>query len=268
MFLLTMSKATNYSARQPDASGLIQYPEDEHQIWQELYSRQEVNLPGRACQAYLDGLERLALPSDRIPQLNEIDTVLQQTTGWKTAAVPALISFGKFFELLANKSFPVATFIRSREELDYLQEPDIFHEVFGHCPLLTNPSFGHFSHLYGKLGLAASKEDRVFLARLYWFTVEFGLIKNSANKLSIYGGGILSSPGETKFVMGDEPEIRPFDLVDVMRTPYRIDIMQPIYYAINDIADLDNIADMDIMGAVNKAKQLGLFAATFPAKAG
>lgn len=263
-----MSKATNYTARLPDANGFIQYPQNEHDIWQELYSRQLVNLPGQASQAYMDGLDRLALPSDRIPQLNEIDAVLQQTTGWKTAAVPALISFGKFFELLANKSFPVATFIRSREELDYLQEPDIFHEVFGHCPLLTNPSFAHFSHLYGKLGLAASKQDRVFLARLYWFTVEFGVIRSNNNDLSIYGGGILSSPGETAFVMGDEPEIRPFDLVDVMRTPYRIDIMQPIYYAINDICELDKIAEMDIMGAVNKAKQLGLFEATYPAKAG
>lgn len=263
-----MSKSTKYIARFPDASGFIQYPQNEHDIWQELYARQLVNLPGRACQGYIDGLERLALPSDRIPQLSEIDAVLQETTGWKTAAVPALISFGKFFELLANKSFPVATFIRSREELDYLQEPDIFHEVFGHCPLLTNPSFAHFSHLYGQLGLAASKEERVFLARLYWFTVEFGIILTANNNLSIYGGGIISSPGETLFVMGDEPEIRPFDLVDVMRTPYRIDIMQPIYYAINSISDLDGIAEMDIMGAVKKAQQLGLFAATYPAKAG
>ncbi|MCL1057928.1 phenylalanine 4-monooxygenase [Shewanella gelidimarina] len=263
-----MSKPTKYIAHLPDASGRIQYPQDEHDIWQELYARQLVNLPGRACQAYIDGLERLALPSDRIPQLSEIDAVLQETTGWKTAAVPALISFGKFFELLANKSFPVATFIRSREELDYLQEPDIFHEVFGHCPLLTNPSFAHFSHLYGQLGLAASREERVFLARLYWFTVEFGIIRAANNDLSIYGGGIISSPGETLFVMGNEPEIRPFDLVDVMRTPYRIDIMQPIYYAINSISDLDGIAEMDIMGAVKKAQQLGLFAATYPAKAG
>jgi len=263
-----MSKATNYTARLPDADGFIQYPQNEHDIWQELYARQLVNLPGRACQAYMDGLEHLALPHDRIPQLNEIDEVLLKATGWKTAGVPALISFGKFFELLANKSFPVATFIRRREEFDYLQEPDIFHEIFGHCPLLTNPSFAHFSHLYGQLGLAASKEDRIFLARLYWFTVEFGILRAANNELSIYGGGILSSPGETHYVMGDEPEIRAFDLVDVMRTPYRIDIMQPIYYAINDISELDSIADMDIMGAVNKAKQLGLFAATYPAKVG
>lgn len=263
-----MSKQQNYTARLPDANGYIDYPQAEHDIWSELYRRQLVNLPGRACQEYLDGINKLGLATDKIPQLHEVDNVLQQTTGWKTAAVPALISFGKFFELLANKSFPVATFIRSREEMDYLQEPDIFHEVFGHCPLLTNPSFAHFSHLYGKLGLSATKEERVFLARLYWFTVEFGLLRLRSNELRIYGGGILSSPGETLYVMGDKPEIRPFDLVDVLRTPYRIDIMQPIYYAIENISDLGAIADMDIMAAVKKAQSLGLFTATFPAKTG
>ncbi|MCK8043265.1 phenylalanine 4-monooxygenase [Shewanella sp. 1CM18E] len=263
-----MSKQQNYIAYEPDSNGCIDYPKAENDIWSELYARQLVNLPGRACPEYLQGLDKLALPTDRIPQLPEIDEVLLQTTGWKTAAVPALISFGKFFELLANKSFPVATFIRSREEFDYLQEPDIFHEVFGHCPLLTNPSFAHFSHLYGQLGLAATKEQRVFLARLYWFTVEFGVLRNKNNDLSIYGGGILSSPGETLYVMGDEPEIRPFDLIDVLRTPYRIDIMQPIYYAIDNIGQLDEIAEMDIMAAVTKAQQLGLFEAAFPVKAG
>ncbi|MGS0676902.1 phenylalanine 4-monooxygenase [Shewanella sp. 0m-4] len=261
-----MSKQSNYVAHMPDANGFIDYPQTDHDIWAELYARQRVNLPGRACQEYLDGLEKLGLPTDRIPQLPEIDSVLQQATGWKTAAVPALISFGQFFELLANKSFPVATFIRSREEFDYLQEPDVFHEVFGHCPLLTNPSFAHFSHLYGQLGLAASKEERVFLARLYWFTVEFGVLRSKNNELSIYGGGIISSPGETMFVMGCEPEIRVFDLVDVLRTPYRIDIMQPIYYAIESISDLDAITEMDIMAAVKKAQQLGLFKPTYPVK--
>ncbi|ABZ76097.1 phenylalanine-4-hydroxylase [Shewanella halifaxensis HAW-EB4] len=263
-----MSKQPNYIAHLPDADGYIDYPQPEHDIWSELYARQRVNLPGRACPEYLDGLDKLSLPVDRIPQLAHIDNVLQQTTGWKTSAVPALISFGDFFQLLANKSFPVATFIRRREEFEYLQEPDIFHEVFGHCPLLTNPSFAHFSHLYGRLGLAASREERVFLARLYWFTVEFGVLRSSSNQLRIYGGGILSSPGETLFVMSEEPEIRPFDLVDVMRTPYRIDIMQPIYYAIESISDLGAIAEMDIMAAVKEAQQLGLFKPTFPAKAG
>lgn len=263
-----MTKATAYAAREANASGYIEYPDNEHQIWQRLFERQIENLPGRACQEYMAGLDALALSKERIPQLNEIDQVLMQTTGWQTAPVPALISFGKFFELLASQKFPVATFIRSEQEFDYLQEPDIFHEIFGHCPLLTNQAFANFSQKYGQLGLAASKEDRVFLARLYWFTVEFGLLRNQfsaqePSKLQIYGGGILSSPGETLYCMGTQPDIREFNIVDVLRTPYRIDIMQPVYYAIDSVDYLDEIASMDIMAAVSQAKSLGLFQPLF-----
>lgn len=250
----------------PDDKGYIAYSDNEHEIWQALYNRQKDNLPHYACDAYLQGLDNLALPDDRIPQLGEIDKVLLDTTGWKTAAVPALISFEKFFQLLANQEFPVATFIRSKEEFDYLQEPDIFHEIFGHCPLLTHESFARFSHQYGKLGLAASKEERVFLARLYWFTVEFGLIRARNNELKIYGGGILSSPGETLYAMGDKPLIKSFDLIDILRTPYRIDIMQPVYYTIDSIDYLDEVVKMDIMAAVTTARQLGLFAPMFDPK--
>ncbi|MGB0894426.1 MAG: phenylalanine 4-monooxygenase [Parashewanella sp.] len=261
-----MSKATKYIAREPDETGFIHYSDEEHDIWRQLYARQEINLPGRACKEYMHGIEALNMPKDRIPQLGEIDKVLLETTGWKTAAVPALISFGRFFELLANKEFPVATFIRSKEEFDYLQEPDIFHEIFGHCPLLTNPSFANFSHTYGQLGLAASKEERVFLARLYWFTIEFGLMQSKGDDLQIYGGGILSSPGETMYALSDEPERQPFDLLNVLRTPYRIDIMQPIYFVIDGIDFLDEIVKMDIMGAVAKARELGMFAPKFEPK--
>ncbi|NRB22190.1 phenylalanine 4-monooxygenase [Shewanella sp.] len=261
-----MSKNTEYVARLPDADGHIDYPQAEHDIWQALYSRQLGNLSAYACSEYQQGLIDLGLSDSNIPQLQDIDKVLLDLTGWKTAAVPALISFERFFELLANREFPVATFIRSKEEFDYLREPDIFHEVFGHCPLLTNESFAKFSHTYGQLGLAASKEDRVLLARLYWFTVEFGLIRNRDDSLSIYGGGILSSPGETLYAMGGGPQIKPFNLVDVLRTPYRIDIMQPVYYAIDGLSFLDEIAEMDIMGAVAEAKQLGMFAPLYEPK--
>jgi len=185
-------KTTHYVAREPDAQGHIHYPDAEHAVWQTLVERQLKLLEGRACQEYLDGLDQLALPRERIPQLGEINRVLEATTGWQVERVPALIPFQRFFELLASKRFPVATFIRTPEELDYLQEPDIFHEIFGHCPLLTNPWFAEFTHTYGQLGLKASKEERVYLARLYWMTVEFGLVDTPAG-LRIYGGGILSS---------------------------------------------------------------------------
>ncbi len=253
---------TEYRAKTPDASGWIDYSAQEHHTWQLLYQRQQQNLPGRACAPYFDGLAALALSGERIPQLAEIDRVLQASTGWRTEPVPALISFGRFFALLAEQAFPVATFIRRPQQMDYLQEPDIFHEIFGHCPLLTNPAFARFSHIYGQLGLAASKEERVFLARLYWFTVEFGLVK-TAEGLRIYGGGILSSPGETLYALSGAPDVRPFDLLDVLRTPYRIDVMQPIYYVIDSIDFLDQIASMNIMQAIRTAKEKGLFAPAY-----
>jgi phenylalanine-4-hydroxylase len=257
-------KKTKYRSRQSDEAGVIHWSAEEHSIWQRLYKRQIELLEGRACKQYMQGIELLGLPEDRIPQLKDVDAVLMRETGWRTAEVPALINFTDFFTLLANKQFPVATFIRSEQEFDYLQEPDIFHEVFGHCPLLTNKAFAHFTHTYGKLGLAASKEDRAFLARLYWFTVEFGLLQTD-DGLRIYGGGILSSPGETHYALESEKAQRkPLTLIDVLRTPYRIDIMQPLYYVLSDFEELFNIAEMDIMAMVDEAKRLGLFEALFP----
>ena len=259
-------KATQYVAREPGPDGIIHYSTEENAIWQTLIERQLACVAGRACDEYMDGLARLDLPRDRIPQLDDINRVLEPATGWQVSRVPALISFDRFFELLASKRFPVATFIRSRQELDYLQEPDIFHEIFGHCALLTNPAFARFTPTYGQLGRDASPQDRGFLARLYWFTVEFGLLNTPAGR-RIYGGGILSSPGETRYAFESPvPEFRPFDILDVLRTPYRIDIMQPIYYVIDSIDELFHIAEMDIMAKVNEAKALGLFAPTFPPK--
>jgi phenylalanine-4-hydroxylase len=258
-----MSKNTRYKSHQPDESGLVNWSAQENDIWAELLQKQLRLLKGRACDEYLHGLELLNLPSERIPQLAEINSVLIKATGWQVKQVPSLIKFDEFFRLLANKQFPVATFIRSNEEFDYLQEPDIFHEIFGHCPLLTNPAFAHFTHTYGKLGYAASKEDRAFLARLYWFTVEFGLV-NTPDGSRIYGGGVLSSPGETIHALqSDDCVHMPMQPLDALRTPYRIDIMQPIYYELESFDSLFDIADMDIMALVSQAKQLGLFAPRF-----
>ena len=261
-----MAKSSKYTSRPMDDEGIVDWTDEENSIWKDLVERQLKIIEGRACDEFMQGLELLDLPKDRIPQLGEINNVLKQATGWEVAQVPALIPFDEFFRLLANKQFPVATFIRTREEFDYLQEPDIFHEIFGHCPLLTNPAFAHFTHTYGKLGLAASKEDRVYLARLYWFTVEFGLMQTE-HGMRIYGGGILSSPGETLYSLeSDKPERHPLDPVEVLRTPYRIDIMQPVYYTINDFNKLFELAEMDIMALVEKAKALGLHAPKFPPK--
>jgi phenylalanine-4-hydroxylase len=261
-----MKKTSKYISRPINADGNIDWTEAENKIWQELVTRQLDVLSGRACNEFLSGLELLQLPHDRIPQLHEINRVLLETTGWQIEQVSALINFDEFFRLLSEKKFPVATFIRTREEFDYLQEPDIFHEIFGHCPLLTNPAFAHFTHVYGKLGYAASKEDRVYLARLYWFTVEFGLVSTSEGD-RIYGGGILSSPGESVYALeSDEPERHLLEVMDVLRTPYRIDIMQPVYYKLREMQQLFELADMDIPLLVNKAKRLGLYSPKFEPK--
>ncbi|GAB5380238.1 MAG: phenylalanine 4-monooxygenase [Aliiglaciecola sp.] len=261
-----MSKSTKYVSNPADENGIVSWTEEENKIWQDLIERQLEVIKGRACDEFMHGLELLDLPHNRVPQLHEINQVLGEHTGWQVEQVPSLINFDAFFTLLANKKFPVATFIRSRDDFDYLQEPDIFHEIFGHCPLLTNPAFAHFTHTYGKLGLAASKEDRAYLARLYWFTVEFGLL-NTAEGTRIYGGGILSSPGETVYALESDNVIRQtMNPLEALRTPYRIDIMQPVYFTLNRFEQLFELADMDIMALVNTAKKLGLHAPKFAPK--
>ncbi len=260
-------KSSKYQARTPDDSGFIHYTEEEHDTWRILYQRQIELLQGRACDEYLNGIEQLAMPSGSIPQLEDISRVLMACTGWSVARVPALISFDRFFSLLANKQFPVATFIRIRSELDYLQEPDIFHEIFGHCPLLTNQDFADFTATYGKLGLAASKEERIYLARLYWMTVEFGLL-NSGAGLRIYGGGILSSYGESAYALASDIPVRtPFDPLLALRTPYRIDILQPLYYVVDSLTVLHRLCEIDLMTLVHQAMSMPLLPPMFTPKA-
>lgn len=259
-----MRDSTKYVAREPDSNGVVRYTEEEHAIWAELYERQDRAIRGKACDEFLQGLDLLKLPRDRVPQLSEVSARLQRETGWEVAPVPALIPFTQFFELLANRRFPAASFVRSREELDYLKEPDIFHEIFGHTPMLTNPGFADFTQTYGRLGLAADKRQRAFLARLYWFTVEFGLIQPAGGQRCIYGGGILSSIGETLRAQDSEhPQRRRFELGEVMRTPYRIDIMQPLYYVIEDFRELEALTRMDLFAEIDKAEQQGMLPPLF-----
>ena len=261
-----MGKGTKYASKMPDENGLFQYTDEENSIWRELILQQKEILPGRACDEYMEALERMNFPEDRVPQVKDVSEVLRKHTGWEVAPVPALINFDKFFALLADKKFPAATFIRTREEMEYLQEPDVFHEIFGHTPLLTDSRFAEFTHAYGKAGLKASKEDRVMLARLYWFTVEFGLI-NTAKGLRTYGAGIVSSIGETPYsIESDVPQRKPFDPVDLLRTPYRIDIFQTVYFVIDSLDDLFEVAHMDLFELIEEARRLGMHEPTFPPK--
>ncbi|WP_448217189.1 phenylalanine 4-monooxygenase [Endozoicomonas sp. 2B-B] len=261
-----LKKPTQYTARKPDEKGFIEYPAEEHETWRILYERQIRAVEKRACPEYIRGLGILGLSAEQIPQLNDISEKLLECTGWSVARVPALISFDRFFELLANRRFPVATFIRTREELDYLEEPDIFHEIFGHCPLLTNPDFAKFTETYGQLGLRASKEERVYLARLYWLTVEFGLVMTDEG-LRIYGGGILSSFRETVYAIeSEDPERLSFDLMTALRTPYRIDILQPVYFIIQSLSELHSLTEIDLMAKVHEAMKRGLLTSKFAPK--
>ena len=211
-------KKTLYTAKEVDKAGNALYTPEENATWHQLILRQKKIVAHRACAEYLKGIQLLNLSEDRIPQCHEISAVLRDITGWSLEPVPALIPFEHFFHLLANKQFPAATFIRTQADLDYLEEPDIFHEVFGHCPLLTNPAYAEFAYTYGKLGLNANPLERKMLARLYWFTIEFGLIKQN-DHIYAYGGGILSSANETIYCIESPiPERKPFDPLEAFYT--------------------------------------------------
>ena len=211
----------------------------EHQTWDTLYARQTALLPGRACDAFLHGLKALDLGAGGIPDFAVINPKLQALTGWTVVCVPGLVPDEVFFDHLANRRFVSGQFIRKPDQLDYLQEPDIFHDVFGHVPMLTDPDFAAYMEAYGKGGQrAASLGVLPNLARLYWYTVEFGLVRE-ADALRIYGAGIVSSATESVFALEDaSPNRLGFDLERVMRTPYRIDDFQQVYFVIDSIDQL------------------------------
>ncbi len=250
---LFMSKiVSSYIAKTVDQHGDADYTDEENATWAELFARQSKIITGRACEEFIMGLKILELPNDRIPQCYEVSKALQKVTGWSIAPVEALISFDHFFSLLANRQFPAATFIRRKEELNYLKEPDIFHEIFGHCPLLTNQAYADFTHTYGKLGLHATPAERILLARIFWFTVEFGLIQTKQG-LRAYGGGILSSIEETVYCLeSDAPKRKPFDLNEILRTSYQINAIQPQYFVLENFDQLYQLINMDLMAIIRQ----------------
>ena len=209
------------------------YTDAEHAVWNTLYERQTALLPGRASDEFLKGLDALDLHRGGIPDFARINEELMRLTGWTVVAVPGLVPDDVFFEHLANRRFPAGQFIRQPDQLDYLQEPDIFHDVFGHVPMLTDPVFADYMQAYGKGGERAMQLGRLHnLARLYWYTVEFGLTQSKAG-LRIFGAGIVSSRTESIFALEDpSPNRLGFDLERVMRTPYRIDDVQQVYFVI------------------------------------
>lgn len=219
--------------------GWDQYTKEDHETWSILYKRQMEILPGRACDAFMENMGKLGISDREIPDFKVLSEKLKALTGWEVVAVPGLIPNLAFFQLLANRKFPAGNFIRRRDQLDYIQEPDVFHDLFGHSPLLADPVFTDYMEAYGKGGLRAAENGIINqFSRLYWYTVEFGLMRTDQG-LRIYGAGILSSPGESVYALDDDsPHRIEFDLKRIMRTKYRIDDYQPTYFVIDSFQQL------------------------------
>ena len=234
------------------------YTPAEHTVWRTLFERQRQLLPGRACDAFVQGMNQLPIGAEQIPNLEQLSDVLMRHTGWRVVAVPGLVPDDVFFEHLANRRFPAGQFIRKPHELDYIEEPDIFHDVFGHVPMLMNPHMADYMQAYGEGGLRAKRLGVLdMLARVYWYTVEFGLVQQP-NGLRIYGAGIVSSFTETRFALeSPSPNRLAFELTRVMRTRYRIDDFQETYFVLPQLDDLLNLARIDFAPHYAQAKVLG-----------
>lgn len=219
------------------------YQAKDHQTWKTLYERQVVNLQGRASTEYLNSVELLRpdLSGDEIPRFENLDRRLKAATGWEIEVVPGLIPVGEFFDLMARRRFCSSTWIRKPEQLDYLEEPDMFHDIFGHTPLLMNPVYAEFMQRFGEIGrkFAGNRDAEIQLERLYWFTIEFGLLIEEG-KPRIFGAGILSSYGESKQIFESDIKIIPFNIDQVLAHAFRKEVMQTEYYALESI---DQLAD-------------------------
>jgi len=218
------------------------YTEENHQVWQTLLNRQMQILSGRASDEFMEALAEFSFDTAKIPKFEAVNALLTPRTGWQIVGVPGLIPADAFFALLANRRFPVTHWIRPLDKLDYIIEPDLFHDMFGHVPLLANPFFADYMQEYGQGGLRAielgGEENLAMLTTLYWYTVEFGLIRNK-NGVRIYGAGIVSSKGESVYsVESDIPKRLPFDLMRVMKTEYLIDDYQKTYFVIDSFKQL------------------------------
>ena len=244
-----LAAGTDQPPERPDWTidqGWHNYTPQEHAVWKTLFERQSKLLPGRACDEFVRGMQDLPIGPDQIPNFEQLSETLSQRTGWQIVAVPGLVPDDVFFEHLAHRRFPAGHFIRKPHELDYLEEPDVFHDGFGHVPMLMNPAIADYIQAYGEGGLRAKRLGVLEkLARVYWYTVEFGLVKQPGG-LRVYGAGIASSATETVFsVEDDSPNRVAFDLERVMRTNYRIDDFQETYFVLDNLNDLLELARID-----------------------
>lgn len=236
--------------------GWGRYSAADHAIWKTLFERQVKLLPGRACDEFVQGMQDLPIGAEQIPDFRRLSEVLTKRTGWQVVAVPGLVPDDVFFDHLANRRFPAGNFIRGAHELDYLEEPDVFHDVFGHVPMLMNPAIADFIQAYGQGGLRAQSLGCLpQLARVYWYTVEFGLLRQGDDGLRLYGAGIASSFTESQFCLDSpSPNRLRFDLERVMRTEYRIDDFQETYFVIRDLDELLEFTRIDFAPLYERAR--------------
>lgn len=218
------------------------YTDDDQMVWRSLFERQQNFIPGKVSVHYLNCLEEMSpvLNSNSIPRFNQLNDQLMNKTGWSIQVVPGLIPVDEFFVLMNQKKFVSSTWLRSVNQLDYLEEPDMFHDVFGHVPLLMDKTFTDFIQKYTDLALKFLDNRQILagLERVYWFTIEFGLINENNKRNKIYGAGIISSYGETNHVANDDIEIREFDIVKIFQTPFSPSAIQNFYYSVNDFQTL------------------------------
>ncbi|GHE61758.1 MULTISPECIES: phenylalanine 4-monooxygenase [Roseivirga] len=215
------------------------YTAEDQKVWKILFDRQFPELPKAATKEFLLGLDKVNFTADAIPNFDDTNKILRQLTGWEIYAVPGIVEDGLFFELMSNKKFPATTWVRKMSQLDYLEEPDMFHDVFAHIPLLTNQAFVDFLQAISQFGHEWIEDEWAIhlLSRIYWFTIEFGLIRE-AEGLRIYGAGILSSSGETKYSLSNEPNHFAYDVDHILDTGYRKDRMQENYFIIDSYEQL------------------------------
>lgn len=221
------------------------YTSEDHQVWSIMYGRQAEALKGRATDRFLKGIEEAGFKPDRIPRFTEVNAKLAELTGWQIYEVPGIVADDLFFKLLAEKKFPATTWIRKMSELEYIEEPDMFHDVFGHIPLLVDEHYCGFLQGLSRIALKHIDDPWAIelMSRLYWFTIEFGLIEED-DKLKIYGAGLLSSVGETMYSLNsDVPERRDYDIATIFNTPYIKEKFQVVYYIIHSYEQLYNSVD-------------------------
>ena len=234
------------------AQNYERYDADDHDVWRILYERRMATLAETGSAVFLEGMRRIGLRGDRVPRLDDINARLAARTGWSAVGVTGFIPAPQFFRCLAQRRFPTTLGVRPRQQLDYLPEPDIFHDVFGHVPLHADPVFADFLQRFGALASrAASEEDTVAMARLFWFTVEFGLIRENG-EIKVFGSGLISSHGDAANALGPRCDRRAFDLDAVMRQPFEIDRFQDVLFVIDSFDQL--FAALDDYGSGRVAR--------------